>query len=164
MYTPFEYEFQALAARSDVDNSTTFGFYTQCFNVRNDLEALRTLPAPSFVNSPEIRGTLSITWSCIATLIACVITALHVNIPNSWAGMPLWTRKFKWASAALLAPEIAVYVSTIQFIQARQLKRELTEYFEEIKKKDKEEGVYRRRPGFLFLEVSAIHSPSPQFL
>lgn len=140
MYTPFEYDVQALAARSGVDNFTAFGFYTQCFNVRDDLEALSTLPAPSLVYSPEIRGTLTILWSCTLTIIACVYTALHMNIPDKCMGQSLLKRKIWWVITALLAPELAVYVSIAQYTQARQLQKELNECLSKKRKEIEDAG------------------------
>ncbi|KAF4435622.1 hypothetical protein FACUT_7055 [Fusarium acutatum] len=57
---------------------------------------LKSKYAPPLVGSPNIRGTFDILESCIFTLIACIFTALHLDIiPNS-----AWQRrlleKIKW--------------------------------------------------------------------
>ncbi|KAF4445955.1 hypothetical protein F53441_10344 [Fusarium austroafricanum] len=88
--------------------------------------ALRTIPAPSFVGSPEIRGTMTILWSCIITLIACLYTALHLNVPGDTKALPMLREKFKWVIIGLVAPEIVLYLASSQFLEARHLSKELT--------------------------------------
>lgn len=39
-----------------------------------------------YVQGPNTRGSLQIVWSCLATLIACTYTVLHLNIPEQRAG------------------------------------------------------------------------------
>lgn len=43
-----------------------------------------TLPEHVFnyVSSPNTRGTIDIAWSCFATIVACVYTVLHLNLPR----------------------------------------------------------------------------------
>lgn len=36
----------------------------------------------NYVSSPDTRGTIDIAWSCFATIIACVYTVLHLNLPR----------------------------------------------------------------------------------
>lgn len=35
----------------------------------------------NYVQGPNVRGSLQIVWSCLATLIACTYTVLHLNVP-----------------------------------------------------------------------------------
>ena len=48
-------------------------FYTNC-----------TLPPSTvnYVSSPDTRGSLDIVWNCIATIIACTYSVLHLNLPR----------------------------------------------------------------------------------
>jgi len=43
--------------------------------------ALHKNTAPAWVSEPQYRGTASILYSCIVTLILCVYSALHPNVP-----------------------------------------------------------------------------------
>jgi hypothetical protein len=81
-----------------------------------------TIPAGglhSFVSAPNVRGTLDILWSCLATIIACTYTVLHLNIPEQrddrdrdlgWKGDTKWWWKsmksrINWTLITVLAPE-----------------------------------------------------------
>ena len=44
--------------------------------------ALRTDIAPPWVPDPDNRGTWSLLYSCVFTLVLCVWTAIHLNIPS----------------------------------------------------------------------------------
>ena len=127
-------------------------------------DALRTIPAPSFVGTPEIRGTTTILWSCIITLIACLYTALHLNVPGDTKALPMLREKFKWVIIGLVAPEIVLYLASSQFLEARHLSKELTRLWREQTQPDGARGVMlsdsdeqtnkevlQRFPGFLEL-------------
>jgi len=78
--------------------------------------------APAWVNSPNVRGTADILWTCLVTLTACVYTALHLNIPPSHRSQ--WRRlgtKIKWVLVALLGPELVLHTALSQFRDARRL-------------------------------------------
>ncbi|WXC61412.1 hypothetical protein SNK03_007287 [Fusarium graminearum] len=91
---------------------------TQPFNLSvmasNGTEQLKTLVAPSWVSTPNVRGTLDILQSCILTLIACIYTALHLDVPKKTTWQHLLWQKFKWAIITLFAPEVAVFVAAAQ--------------------------------------------------
>lgn len=76
---------------------------------------------PSWVPSPDGRGTIDIILSCVLTLGLCVWTAVHCDIvPNSTE----WQRIFykaSWMFVALLAPEIVVSCSFCQWREAKKL-------------------------------------------
>lgn len=67
---------------------------------------------------PTFRGTFSILSSCITTLILCVWTPVHINIPElqqkherRWSDPRRWIsinslRKAGWMLCAILAPEL----------------------------------------------------------
>ena len=40
----------------------------------------------SYVQAPNSRGSLDIVWSCLATLLACTYTVLHLNVPEQRDG------------------------------------------------------------------------------
>lgn len=75
---------------------------------------------------PGLRGTFDIFWSCLLTLMSCVYTAIHLNVPP--AGEGKWQslgRKLKWVVVALCAPEVILCCALNQFLEARKLVNEL---------------------------------------
>lgn len=93
-----------------------------------NLTALKSAIVSSWVLGPQFRGTSDILWSCIVTLIACIYTAIHLNVPPAHEGNGrfIW-RKAKWAGLALFAPELVLFCAYRQFSEARKLVRELNE-------------------------------------
>ncbi|KAF5231304.1 hypothetical protein FAUST_9342 [Fusarium austroamericanum] len=81
--------------------------------------------APAWVNSPNIRGTFDILQSCILTLIACIYTALHLDVPIKTAWHELLLYKLKWTAITLFAPEISLYMAADQLQQAWSLRLKL---------------------------------------
>lgn len=87
-----------------------------------------------FVSAPNVRGTLDILWTCLATIIACTYTVLHLNVPEQrdgrdmdrgWRGDLKWWRKgiwpsLKWTVATVLAPEYYATIAIGQFLEARE--------------------------------------------
>ncbi|KAI1042891.1 hypothetical protein LB505_000975 [Fusarium chuoi] len=81
--------------------------------------------APAWIDSPNIRGTLDILQSCILTLIACIYTALHLDVPVKTAWHYIFLYKLKWVAITLFAPEIALYMAADQLQQAWNLRSKL---------------------------------------
>ena len=97
-----------------------------------------TLPSThvSYVLSPNIRSTLDILWGCLATIIACTYTVLHLNVPEQrrdrdpgfrgdfkWGARRLY-RSVKWAVITILGPEFILAKSWADYVSARrQLKK-----------------------------------------
>ncbi|OQE41895.1 hypothetical protein PENCOP_c004G00345 [Penicillium coprophilum] len=94
----------------------------------------------SYVSSPNTRGTMSIVWSCLFTIIACTWNIQHLDLPqqleeypNTRSGWWRWSIK-KWAISSswffvtIFAPEIllAKYVADLQ--EANQFLREIQEF------------------------------------
>ena len=89
---------------------------------------LRTKIASSWVEGPNVRGTSEILRSCIITLIACIYTAIHLNIPPAGEGRwHLVYHKSKWVAMALFAPEVVLYTACRQLVEARMLVEKLNE-------------------------------------
>lgn len=106
------------------------------FNNTGNLTAFQTIRAPVWVASPEIRGTTTILWSCIITLVACIYTALHLNVPANTRKMSMLGEKLKWVFIGLIAPEVVLYLASSQFLDARRLSRELTLLWQQKKSAD----------------------------
>lgn len=69
-------------------------------------------------DAPDYRGSITILWSCLTTLILCVWTAVHLNLPaedvspkrrkwdpRGWITHQQW-RRLGWLLIGLFAPEI----------------------------------------------------------
>lgn len=84
---------------------------------------------PIWFTVPNLRSTFDLIRSCILTLLLCVWTAIHLNIPGYEArkqkGAFKWFRKLAkkllWMLVGLVAPEVVLYIAWNQFIQARCL-------------------------------------------
>ncbi len=61
--------------------------------------------------NPEGRGTFDILSSCVITLLLCVWTAVHLNIPPRVSFREQSLRKVGWLVLALLAPEVVAYTA-----------------------------------------------------
>ena len=93
----------------------------------------------NFVSAPNIQGTLDILWSCLATIIACTYTVLHLNIPEQrderdrdrgWLGdMKWWWKSMRtrinWTLITVLAPEWYSGTAIQELTDARRLLRDL---------------------------------------
>lgn len=93
---------------------------------RNNLTALKTIEAPHWVSAAEFRGTMAILQSCILTIVACVYTALHMNVLETSSSA--WTQllhKAKWVIVALLAPELVLASAAGQLLQALQFRNSM---------------------------------------
>jgi|ERR1700733_14498236 hypothetical protein len=86
-----------------------------------NLTALATEIAPPWVGSPGGRGTWDLLYSCGFTILLCVYTAIHLNIPSpDDTKFTFWLRKTKWVAIAILAPEVVVYTAFEQWLHAKQ--------------------------------------------
>ena len=84
--------------------------------------------------SPSTRGTLDIFWSCLFTVVACVWTILHPNVPAPGQHRIL-LRKIKWAFANVILPEIILYAAILDRYEVRKkmdLRRGLCEPCEDM--------------------------------
>lgn len=101
-----------------------------------------TIPAEglhNFISAPNVRGTLDILWSCLATIIACTYTLLHLNIPEQrdakdrdrgWRGdMKWWWKSMRtsinWTLITVLAPEWYSGTAIQELTDSRRLLRDL---------------------------------------
>ncbi|KAK3986509.1 hypothetical protein QBC44DRAFT_383951 [Cladorrhinum sp. PSN332] len=83
---------------------------------------LWNITAPIWVEEPKMRGTTSILWGCIVTLVACVYTALHLNIPGrTKTEFRKFVGKLKWLGICMIAPEVVLYLALDQFLKARDI-------------------------------------------
>lgn len=79
-----------------------------------------------FVPESGGRDTLSLLFSCLLTLVLCVYSAVHLNIPTR--GEPAWKtryRELKWCIIGVFGPELILYAAWRQWSSARELRHQL---------------------------------------
>ena len=80
---------------------------------------------------------MDILQSCILTLVACIYTALHLDVPKRTSSWRLFLTKLKWVAITLFVPELPVFMAADQLHQAWKLRQELRE----LKKRDESSNV-----------------------
>ncbi|ORY14270.1 hypothetical protein BCR34DRAFT_237540 [Clohesyomyces aquaticus] len=77
-----------------------------------------------WVSEPVTRGTASLVYSCISTIIICTWSALHLNVPGvKDSTMTIFLRKVKYFAIAFVAPEYAAWVAYTQYIHTQQISK-----------------------------------------
>ena len=78
----------------------------------------------SYASDPNGRGTISLIISCLLTLLLCVWSALHLNVPRQAETTLecLWTNT-RWILVGIYAPELVVFTAWRQWSSARLLNR-----------------------------------------
>lgn len=98
-----------------------------------------TLPETrvNYVSTSNTRGTLDILWTSLATIIACVYTVLHLNVPEqlprsqqTWLAKTKWQLKNTWISLqwtllTVFLPELTLTKSVTDWVHARSYLRRL---------------------------------------
>ncbi|KAF2738084.1 hypothetical protein EJ04DRAFT_486788 [Polyplosphaeria fusca] len=80
---------------------------------------------------PDGRGTASLMYSCLSTILICTWSALHINLPRQ--GATTWNnvlRKTRYMLLALIAPEYFAYQAYDDWKDARALSSTLKIYEE----------------------------------
>ena len=84
----------------------------------------------SWQSSPNVRGTWDLLISCTFTLVICVYTTVHLNLPGDkptcWRCRLRWhLRKPGWVAVGIFAPEIVVYTAWRQWVSAQALTKKM---------------------------------------
>ena len=75
-----------------------------------------------YVPDPDGRGTVSLVISCLLTLILCVWSALHLNVPKqAEATMHYLLVNIRWIITGFYAPELVVFTAWRQWSSAKIL-------------------------------------------
>ena len=75
-----------------------------------------------YVQDPDGRGTASLFLSCVLTLILCVWSALHLNVPPPGEHRAsCFFRNLRWIITGVFAPELVVFAAWRQWSSARLL-------------------------------------------
>lgn len=75
-----------------------------------------TIPV-GWYDEPSYRGTFSLLWSCISTLVLCVLSAVHLDVPpvdQTW--IHKYANRIKWVAVGIFAPE---WLSLIAWVEWR---------------------------------------------
>jgi hypothetical protein len=78
------------------------------------------LPPTQWHPEPKFRGTFSILSSCLITMVLCIWTSLHLNLPEHKKEYQQKYRKLGWMVLGLLAPELVVWNAWEQRKRAKQ--------------------------------------------
>ena len=97
-----------------------------------------------YIEDPPGRGTFSLVLSCLLTLILCVWSALHLNVPppGRTRRQTVWTNVI-WITAGIYTPELVVFTAWRQWSSARILSRVVQQNFHPA---GDEERIPRRWP------------------
>jgi hypothetical protein len=99
-----------------------------------------TLPPHNtiFVHPPNARGTLDIVYSCLAIIVLCTWSVLHLNVPLQVTpanrrqklvrSLSRTLTKVKWMAFNVLAPEWSFAQAVCGLINERQLQRRFNHY------------------------------------
>ncbi|KAL8357243.1 hypothetical protein RB598_002197 [Gaeumannomyces tritici] len=102
-----------------------------------------TFPTASvgFVQTPPIRGTMEIVWSCVSIIFLSSWSILHLKVPpqhrpQNWRQKARWKfalfcRKLKWMVITIFAPEILLGLVFVDFIAARKYTPKMRVFAEE---------------------------------
>jgi hypothetical protein len=97
-----------------------------CVAVAFGSESLDRTNTVGFVEEDNQRDALSLLISCFATLLLCIYSADHLNIPPSGdRSHRILLRELKWGVIGLFTPELILYTAWRQFAAARQLRFEV---------------------------------------
>lgn len=82
----------------------------------------KTASYVGFVDDPAGRGTSGLILSCLLTLVLCVWSALHLNVPppGRTRRQSFWTNVI-WITAGIYAPEMVVFTAWRQWSSAKLL-------------------------------------------
>ncbi|KEQ60955.1 uncharacterized protein M437DRAFT_53308, partial [Aureobasidium melanogenum CBS 110374] len=94
-------------------------------------------PGSNFVESPNVRGTLDILWSCLSVLLLCTWSIQHLKIPHQCRPRSIrqQTNKFvvqlgskvRWMLVTLIAPELLCGVAAEEWLTACKTARFIAE-------------------------------------
>ena len=72
---------------------------------------------------PQGRGTFSILWSSLITIVLCTWSVLHLATPHNYGKWHLRTRKFNWMLLTVLLPEWTLGQAALDYCKARALSK-----------------------------------------
>lgn len=109
-----------------------------------------------FVSEPDGRGTVGILSSCILTLVICLWTCLHLNIPPPTVTyFQILRRKLRWMLIGAIAPEIMASTAFGQYLCVKDQVRKINSISELFSQHGDKwtltDGFYANMGGFILL-------------
>ena len=101
----------------------TQGFYNAADDIPlGNNTALNEDIVQRWMAGANTRGTADVLYTCVVTIVLCVWTSVHMNIPapGDHPSRTVW-RKIKWTIYGLLGPEIVLFTAWSQYKQAKDL-------------------------------------------
>lgn len=93
--------------------------------LNDDIPSVRVV---GYVSDPEGRGTPSLVISCLVTLVLCVWSAVHLNVPRrDQTRLEAIFLILRWVIAGIYAPELVVFAAWRQWSSARMLQKNVEE-------------------------------------
>jgi hypothetical protein len=90
-----------------------------------------------YVSEPNVRGTTSLVLSCLLTLVLCVWSALHLNVPQQdTSRLQRLLCNIRWIITGVYAPELVVFTAWRQWASARLLGQLVTKLSKEFRTKN----------------------------
>lgn len=107
-----------------------------------------------FVSEPDGRGTIGILTSCVLTLVICLWTCLHLNIPPPNATyFQVLRRKLRWMLIGAIAPEVMASTAFGQYLYVREQVNNVNSMPNLIKREEDKwtlaDGFYANMGGFI---------------
>ncbi|KAL8870684.1 MAG: hypothetical protein Q9174_003329, partial [Haloplaca sp. 1 TL-2023] len=109
----------------DVDNVDAFALLDFPIMAEQAVQPVRNdslIISSRWVPEPNGRGTWSLLSTCIITILLCVWSAVHLNVPQHEKQKLKYWRKCKWLLLGLFAPEVVAYVAWQQWREAKRLR------------------------------------------
>ena len=106
----------------------SFALLQVCISITNSSDAqidgilTITTEFVGYVGDPNGRGTVSLVISCLLTLILCVWSALHLNVPHqAETTLQCLLVNVRWIITGVYAPELVVFTAWRQWSSAKIL-------------------------------------------
>ncbi|KAK0648035.1 hypothetical protein B0T16DRAFT_327440, partial [Cercophora newfieldiana] len=98
-------------------------------------------------SEPATRGTFTLLSTSVITLLLCVWSSIHLNLPGSNTDpFASFLRRLKWISIGLFIPEVLVVTALDQYARAREITREANATFRwDDDEHDQEQQLHRRQ-------------------
>ncbi|EON70054.1 hypothetical protein W97_09322 [Coniosporium apollinis CBS 100218] len=80
---------------------------------------------PSWVSSPNVRGTFDLLLASLTTLSLCAWTAYHPNVQSTNSLVRNFFHRLWWMLVVIFAPEVVLFNAWEQWWTARRLQREV---------------------------------------
>ena len=82
-------------------------------------------------SDPNGRGTFTLVSSCVLTLIICVYSAMHLNVPpHGESTLRFWMRNIRWGFWGIFGPELVVFIAWKQYVSAKAIEKGSRNEFE----------------------------------